>query len=118
MLDLSFYTQTQEPAYHISLPDTLWRWLAGSQFATIGQEQDIPITYDDETESLPLVLLESDTRQQFIAFFQEAIIQETRSILDRLNSPTPPQEQVLQLQKLIEILDCLKDRQYHYLQRY
>lgn len=118
MLDLSFYTQNREPARHISLPEPLWRWLASSQFATIGQEQDILVTYDDESETLPLILLESDTRKQLIAFFQETIIQETRSILDRLNHPTPPQEQVFHLQKLLEILDCLKENQHHYLQRH
>jgi hypothetical protein len=53
-------------------------------------------------------------------FFSECIFRETRSVLGDLDNAVPQPElaaKTYRLKKLLEMLDCLKNGVYQYLQR-
>ncbi len=118
MLDISFYPRQGQPAKHIAMPDSTLEWLAHSEFSSIGQETETTLLMDEEPLVLPLVELNSTIRKQLLDFFNEAIVAETKQVLEQFTTVTVRPESVLRLQKLIAILDCLKNEQYIYLQRF
>ena len=117
MLDISFYDAHGTSACHIEVADTFLSWLARTDFSTIGEEQENCIFIDGEPENLFLVNLETPIRRNFIDFFNEAIVRETKTVLAQLNHANPEAESLYRLQKLIEILDCFKEESYRYLRR-
>jgi len=117
MLDISFYDAQGTSAHHIEVAEPFLSWLARTDFSTLGEEQENCILIDGEPENLPLVQLETPIRRRFIDFFNEAIVRETKTVLAQLNHANPETETLYRLQKLIEILDCLKEETYRYLRR-
>ncbi|MDY6783790.1 MAG: hypothetical protein SW833_14820 [Cyanobacteriota bacterium] len=117
MLDISFYTDAEEPAERIEVAEAFLEWLARSKFSQIGKDCSTRVIIDEEEIIIPLVELKKSTRSQFVDFFNETIVEETKKVLDRLDSLSPSVESVYRLRKLIELLDCFKNESYQYLQR-
>jgi hypothetical protein len=117
MLDLSFYTTEGQPIHRVEVAENFLEWLARSEFARIGTEQVTTFSIDGEEIDLPLVKLSKRNRYKFISFLSSAVVDETKLFLDRMSDYLSKPEQMYRLQKLIEILDCLKDEDYQYLQR-
>jgi hypothetical protein len=120
MLSISFYSGTGQAAHSIRVVDDFYEWLARSEFSKLGRSQQTQIEIEGETADLPLVPLVAETRTKLIEFFSERIFQETKMMLGDIENSTPSSELVVKtyrLKKLLELLDCLKNGVYQYLQR-
>ncbi|MGL5059691.1 MAG: hypothetical protein ACRC62_06885 [Microcoleus sp.] len=117
MLDISFYTANNQPSHHVAVAENFLEWLARSDFSKIGEDKPTKVWIDEEKETLPLVKLGKVNRQKLIKFFNEAIVSETKAILDQLVNSSVKEERIYRLKKLIELLDYIKDEKYQYLQR-
>jgi hypothetical protein len=120
MLSISFYSGNGQVTHSIRVVDDFYEWLARSEFSKLGRSQPIHLEIEGETVDLPLVPLVAETRSQLIAFFSESIFQETRIMLNDIENSAPPTElavKTYRLKKLLELLDCLKNGFYQYLQR-
>jgi hypothetical protein len=119
MLSLNFFSENGQSAHSIRVVDDFYEWLARSEFAQLGRSQIKTIELDGEMAELPLVPLEPETRSKLVDFLSETIFQETRSMLGALEQSMPQPEltvQTYRLKKLLEMLDCTKNRVYQYLQ--
>jgi hypothetical protein len=117
MLDISFYTAKREPAYHVEVAENFLEWLAKSEFAQIGQDKSTKVLIDGEEIIQPLVKLGKKNRKKMMQFFSNAIVSETKGILNKLEKLRMQNEETYRLKKLIELLDCIKNENYLYLQR-
>ncbi|NJS11818.1 MAG: hypothetical protein HC789_16320 [Microcoleus sp. CSU_2_2] len=121
MLDISFYSTNGSESETVDVAENLYEWLAKSDFSKIGGESiDIKIYLDEEDVILPLVELDRDIRQQFKKFFSEAIISESDAVLTKLgDSPSKEEYQTgtYRLRKMLELLKCVENENYQYLQR-
>jgi hypothetical protein len=121
MLDISFYITNGSESETVDVSETLYEWLARSDFSKIGGESiDTEIYIDEENVILPLVTLNQDIRQQFKKFFSEAIISESDAVLTKLgDSPSKEEYQAgtYRLRKMLELLKCVENENYQYLQR-
>lgn len=123
MLDITFYSNEKEQPRYIAVAKDFLLWLAKSDFIEIGSDRIVEIKIDGESAQLPLVKLgqgKISNRQRFRDFFLEIIRQESDRILTRLgDSPTKEEYQIVtyRLKKLLEILRCIEDEKYLYLQR-
>ena len=123
MLDITFYPdRTGQPRY-ISVAKDFLLWLAKSDFIEIGSDQITEIEIDGESAQLPLVKLgegKISNRQRFRDFFLETIRQESDRVLTYLgDSPSKEEYKIVtyRLKKLLEILQCIENENYLYLQR-
>ncbi|MCU0543907.1 MAG: hypothetical protein MUE44_17300 [Oscillatoriaceae cyanobacterium Prado104] len=121
MFDISFYSANGEPSNSVRITAATYEWLAKLDFAKIGGESiDTEIYIDEENVILPLVELNRDIRQQFKKFFSESIVSESDAVLTKLGdypSKEQYQEETYRLRKLLELLKCVENENYHYLQR-
>jgi hypothetical protein len=117
MLDLSFYPAEGQPIHHVEVAENFLEWLARSEFSKIGKDRVTTLSIDGEEIDLSLVKLGKRTRYKFISFLSSAIVDETKIILSQIGDYFSQPERVYRLRKLIELLDCLKDETYQYLQR-
>ena len=124
MLDISFYTANGvngAESETVDVGETFYEWLARSEFSKIGGLSiDTEIYIDEENVILPLVELNQDIRQQFKKFFSEAIVSESDAVLTKLGdypNKEQYQEETYRLRKLLELLKCVDNENYQYLQR-
>jgi hypothetical protein len=121
MFDISFYSANGEFSDSVIITAATYEWLAKSDFSKIGGESiDIKIHLDEEDVILPLVELNPDIRQQFKKFFSEAIISESDAVLTKLGDcPSKEEYQTgtYRLRKMLELLKCVENENYQYLQR-
>lgn len=121
MFDISFYAAKGEPSDSVRITAMTYEWLARSEFSKIGGLSiDTEIYIDEENVILPLVELNENIRQQFKKFFSEAIVSESDAVLTKLGDyPTKEQyhEETYRLRKLLELLKCVENENYQYLQR-
>jgi hypothetical protein len=121
MLDISFYTTNGSESETVDVEETLYEWLAKSEFSKIGGASiDTEIYLDEENVILPLVELNQEIRQQFKKIFSEAIINESDAVLTKLgDSPSKEEYQAgtYRLRKMLELLKCVENENYQYLQR-
>lgn len=124
MLDISFYTTkgaNGAESETVDVGETFYEWLARAEFSKIGGASiDTEIYIDEENVILPLVELDRDIRQQFKKFFSEAIVSESDAVLTKLGDyPTKEQyhEETYRLRKLLELLKCVENENYQYIQR-
>ena len=120
MFDISFYSANGEPSDSIIITATTYEWLAKSEFSKIGKSVPRNILIDEEEEKLPLVELDQDIRQKFRNFFRDAIICESDTVLAKLgDSPLKEEYQTgtYRLRKLLDLLKCVENEDYRYLQR-
>lgn len=121
MFDISFYAAKGEPSDSVKITALTYEWLARSEFSKIGGLSiDTEIYIDEENVILHLVELNQDIRQQFKKFFSEAIVSESDAVLTKLGdypSKEQYQEETYRLRKLLELLKCVDNENYQYLQR-
>lgn len=121
MLDMIFYaSNTNQPPHYVGMSEDVYEWLAKSEFSKIGKSVPRNILIDEEEEKLPLVELDRDIRQKFRKFFRDAIISESDTVLAKLgDSPLKEEYQAgtYRLRKMLELLKCLENENYQYLQR-
>ena len=101
----------------VEVADTFLLWLARTDFARIGEEAATDLSINGELFTLPLVKLAPATRKTFVEFFTDSVVLHTKQVLMQLEQDKPQAELVYRLKKLIELLDCLKNEEYQYLQR-
>ena len=117
MLDIEFFSDDKQPVYRVEVADTFLLWLARTDFANIGEEISTDISINGKPSTLPLVRLAPSIRKTFVEFFTESVVLHTKQILCQLEQDRLQTELVYRLKKLIELLDCLKNEEYQYLQR-
>ncbi|MCC3405827.1 MAG: hypothetical protein JGK17_09580 [Microcoleus sp. PH2017_10_PVI_O_A] len=121
MFDISFYSAKGEPSDSVRITAATYEWLAKSAFSKIGGESiDTQIYLDEENVILPLVELNQEIRQQLKKIFSEAIISESDVVLTKLgDSPSKEEYQsgTYRLRKMLELLKCVENENYQYLQR-
>lgn len=120
MLSIRFFSGNDHPPHSIRVIDQFYEWLAHSDFAKVGSTDEIEIEIEEEAVSLPLIKLDDTTRQGFINVLSDTFFQETRQMLgymEQANSTELLSNQAYRLKKLLEMLDCLKNPVYQYLQR-
>lgn len=117
MLDIEFFSRDKQPMCRVEVADTFLLWLARTDFARIGEEAATDLSINGEELTLPLVQLAPSTRKTFVEFFTESVVSHSKQILLQLEQDSLQSELVYRLKKLIELLDCLKNEDYQYLQR-
>ena len=121
MFDISFYSANGEPSDSVRITAATYEWLAKSAFSKIGGESvETQIYLDEENVILPLVELSQDIRQQFKKIFSEAIISESDAVLTKLGdypSKEEYQSGTYRLRKMLQLLKCVENENYQYLQR-
>jgi hypothetical protein len=121
MFDISFYSANGEPSDSVRITADTYEWLAKSAFSKIGGESiDIQINLDEEDVILPLVELDRDIRQKLRKFFRSAIISESDAVIAKLGdypSKEEYQSGTYRLRKMLELLKCVENENYQYLQR-
>ncbi|WP_293154163.1 hypothetical protein [Microcoleus sp. bin48.metabat.b7b8b9.023] len=121
MLDLIFYEfKINQPPHYVEMSEDVYEWLTRSEFSKIGTSVPTNILIDEEDEKLPVVELDRDIRQKFRNFFRDAIICESDTVLTKLgDSPVKEEYQAAtyRLRKLLDLLKCVENEDYQYLQR-
>ncbi|MCC3405828.1 MAG: hypothetical protein JGK17_09585 [Microcoleus sp. PH2017_10_PVI_O_A] len=121
MLDMIFYAfKTDRPPHYVGMSEDVYEWLAKSEFTKIGKSVPRNILIDEEEEKLPVVELDRDIRQKLRTFFRDAIICESDTVLTKLgDSPLKEEYQAgtYRLRKLLDLLKCVENEDYQYLQR-
>jgi hypothetical protein len=121
MFDIIFYTANDHPPHDVEVSKDIYEWLAKSEFSKIGKSVPRKIEIDGEEEKLYVVHLSKGNRKKLRTFFVEEIIQETDAMLTKLgDSPSKQeyQEGTYRLKKLLELLKCIENPNYQYLQRF
>ncbi|MGB3267229.1 MAG: hypothetical protein WBA89_25150 [Microcoleus sp.] len=121
MLDISFYTRNGSESETVDVGETFYEWLAKSAFSKIGGASiDTKIYLDEEDVILPLVELNQEIRQEFKKMFSQEIISESDAVITKLgDSPSKEEYQsgTYRLRKMLELLKCVENQNYQYLQR-
>lgn len=117
MLDIGFFNQNKQPVQHVEVSEFFLLWLARTKFSEIGEDRSVEASIDDGTLVLLLVRLNDPTRQNFVNFFTEAVLDNTQHLLAQLDQTSAQSELAYKLKKLLELLDCFKNRNYAYLRR-
>ncbi|MFB2833915.1 hypothetical protein [Floridanema evergladense] len=120
MLDISFYEKNGEEPYSVEVSEEIFKWLAKSEFSTIGETVAKKMVIEGEEVELKLVDLDKVNRQKLKDFFQNAIVDEEKKKHHELgDSPSKQEEQTLtyRLEKLQELRKCVENEKYQYLQR-
>lgn len=123
MLDITFYGTPDTEPREIECSANFYERLAQSDFAEIGASQPITLLVEAEHYTLQLVSLDKgivSSRQRFRELLKEMITRESAAMLARLgDAPSKEDYQAASydLRKLHEILQCVGDRQYLYLER-
>jgi hypothetical protein len=121
MLDIIFYgLKTDLPPHYVEMSEDFYEWLAKSEFSKIGKSVTKNISIDGEDEKLPLVELDRGIRHQFRKFFRDAIISESDNVLTKLGDSSLKEEYraaTYRLRKLLDLLKCVENENYQYLQR-
>lgn len=120
MLEISFYKNNEEPPFIVEVSEEIYEWFAKSKFSKIGEPEEIKKKIEGEEETLPLVPLDKDNREKLINFLLQEIRQEDYNLLTRLGDSFSKQEYrnaTALLRKLHEVLQCIENQDYKYLQR-
>ena len=121
MLSIDFLSKNGQDSGSVDVSEDLFEWLAKSEYSKIGGGSiATQFQLDGEDVTLEVVVLTDETRKRFIEFFNEAIANETSAILERLGdrpSTQEYQEATYRVKTLCQLLDCVKNENYLYLQR-
>ncbi|MEM8638213.1 MAG: hypothetical protein AAGG51_05235 [Cyanobacteria bacterium P01_G01_bin.54] len=120
MLNFNFYAKSNQSAYCIQVSEQFYEWLIQADFGLVGRSRSTKIILDGEEEELPLVWLENPTRGMLIAYFNDLVLSETKQMLLDLDSGVSRESlapRQYRMKKLLELLGCVKDSSWQYLQR-
>ena len=122
MLDITFYSKNGESPATIEFSAQFYERLIKSDFVEIGKTHKLSIEIDDENLEIQAIDLDKGTitnRQRLIDFLKETIVQESLNMLEKLgDSPSKEayKEKTSDLRIFQEILQCLKNTKYCYLE--
>lgn len=120
MLSFSFYGESNQSAYCIQVSEQFYEWLIQADFGLVGRSLPTKIMLDGEEEELPLVRLENPTRGMLATYFSELVLSETGQMLSELDAGVTREAlepRQYRMKKLLELLSCVKDSSWQYLQR-
>ncbi len=120
MLDFVFYPQVGQVPVYVEVSESLYEWLARSDFARMGQSEIRALSLDGESLELAVVDLKRETRQGLASFLRDQIIEESDRVLgelDEVRSKAEVQEMTYRLRKFQELRKCVENPIYSYLQR-
>ena len=121
MLDIIFYPTQIAQTKYVEVSEDLYEWLARSQFSKIGHSIPYQIDFDGEEETVTVVELNSENRNQFRLFFLEAVAEESDLLLTQLaDNMDKEQYQTLtyRLRKLQELRKGVENLEHQYMQRF
>jgi len=116
-LSVDFYTVEQEMNEAIKFNPNFQQWLCQSALFQIGKEESYTMHINDQAVEKPVVSLDDSVRSKMIGFLHETIVEETKELLFQIEDLAIHDELTYRIGKLIEILECVKNDQYYYLQR-
>ncbi|MFP4009286.1 MAG: hypothetical protein ACLFV6_14975 [Spirulinaceae cyanobacterium] len=116
-LSVDFYTVEQEMNEVIKFNPNFQQWLSQSALFQIGKEEPQTMHIAGQAAEKLVVSLDDSVRSKMIDFLHEAIIEETKDLLFQIEDLAIHDELTYRIGKLIEILECVKNQQYYYLQR-
>ncbi len=120
MLTINFLSKDGDSTKSIELSEDLYKSLAKSEFSKIGKSVPKKIKIEGEDQKLELVQLSKGNRKKLKDFFSKAIVHESMVVRDRLGeSPSTKEYQAgnYRLWKLQDLLKCVENEKYQYLQR-
>lgn len=120
MLEIVFYPGNGQEPCSIDIASDFLRWLTKSDFIEIGADRPTKIHIDGEEAELPLVKLGQGNRKRLRDFLLEEISEESDAVVTKLgDSPAKKEVQAVtyKLKKLLELLKCVENEKYQYLQR-
>ena len=116
-MDIEFFSRDKQPLCRVEVADTFLLWLARTDFARIGEEAATELSINGKQLTLPLVRLAPSTRKTFVDFFTQSVVTHSKQVLLQLEQDSLQLDLVYRLKKLLELLDCLQNEDYQYLQR-
>lgn len=120
MLSFHFYSADGQVDHTIRVSEQFYDWLARSPFSQVGRSRLTALCLEGEWVDLPLVSLGNPTRSLFTTLFNELIVSETAELLRFLDEGAGALgwlECQERLKRLLELLSCVKNSEYAYLQR-
>lgn len=121
-LDITFYSKNGEAPATIEFSEQFYEKLIDSDFAEIGKPHKIQVEVDEEKTEIDAIDLDKGTitnRQRFIDFLKEVIVEESLTMIEKLGD-SPSKEEYKSLTSTLkifkEILQCLKNPQYSYIE--
>lgn len=116
-LSVDFYTIELEQNTTVKFNPNFQEWLSQSALFQIGEEQPLTLKIEGQAVQKTIVTLDDAVRSKMIDFLYEAIVEETKELLFQIEDLAIHDELTYRIGKLIEILECVKNEQYCYLQR-
>ncbi|MEC4805845.1 MAG: hypothetical protein SAJ12_19600 [Jaaginema sp. PMC 1079.18] len=116
-LSVNFYTTEQQQSQTIEFNPNFQTWLSRSPLFQIGEDQIHTLSLEGQDIEKPVVNLNKEVRSQMLDFLYNAIVSETKELLFQIEDLAIHDELTYRIDKLIAILDCVKNTQYQYLQR-
>jgi len=123
-LDISLYGKNGDPSHTIDISEDFAKWLAESDFYEIGASRETEIEIDDESERLKLIDLNKGSitnRERLKDFLEKEIVKESGEMLNKWGTNPPNKQEYKEfsyrLRKLHELVECLENKQYQYLER-
>jgi hypothetical protein len=120
MLSFHFYSADGQVDYPVRVSEGFYEWLVSSPFSQVGRSQPTCLRLEGEEVALPLISLGNPTRSLLTTLFNELIVSETTEILRLLDEGVKTlglRECQERLKQLLELLNCVKNSQFVYLQR-
>lgn len=121
-LDITFYSKNGEAPATIEFSEQFYERLIKSDFAEIGKPHKIQVEVDEENTEIDAIELDKGTitnRQRLIDFLKEVIVEESLNMIEKLGDSPSKEEyksQTSTLKIFKEILQCLKNPQYSYIE--
>ena len=120
MLDIGFISKDGSLTNSVELTEDFYLWLAKSEFSKIGKSVRRKIQIDGEEDQLSVVQLSKGNSKKLKAFFRDEVVRESDAVITKLgDSPSKEEYQAgtYRLRKMLELLKCVENENYQYLQR-
>lgn len=121
-LDMTFYSKNGEAPATIEFSEQFYERLIKSDFSEIGKLHKVQVEVDEEKTEINAIDLDKGkitNRQRLIDFFKEVIVEESLNMIEKLGDSPSKEEyksQTSTLKIFQEILQCLKNPQYSYIE--
>ncbi|MBP9164629.1 MAG: hypothetical protein KBF99_15725 [Leptospiraceae bacterium] len=126
-MEILFYTKDGNNLV-IDVSDIFYKWLALSEFSKIQTSHSITLKVDEEEVSIQAVELTEQNRNSYISFFQKCILSESYDLVLKMESSSKPgllkassfegslENLQYRIKKFYELLRCLEDRTWIYME--
>lgn len=119
---MTFYSKNGEAPATIEFSEQFYERLIKSDFSEIGKLHKVQVEVDEEKTEINAIDLDKGkitNRQRLIDFFKEVIVEESLNMIEKLGDSPSKEEyksQTSTLKIFQEILQCLKNPQYSYIE--